>query len=120
MVTSPLLINNIKFEHSGYSINENTLSIAVVASSIDDIEQAIGESAIIDINNGEYKAQDMVLYRVSKEYRDDANIFIIDLIQAGLNNRINNNAEKISAIADEIEIINNAIVELAEIIGGNE
>lgn len=92
-----------------YDHGNMTATLYVYSDSVDDIVELIGEKAIIEVPN-EFVARDMKLSRILRYYDNGISTCDIEFIPYDIVRNVQTNT-------DGIEIVSQAITELAEIIG---
>lgn len=105
---SKAIINNTEFELYSYYPAGSGVSVKLLGTSIDAIEAAARGGATVQVGD-EYKGYDLELASITKEYEDGSHR--VEFRAAGLEKKVEQNTA-------DIEIANDAIAELAEIIGG--
>lgn len=113
-----VLINGSSFILAGYYLTSSGIIVDVVNSTIADIEEASGVSTRVEIADT-YVANGMNIKSITKEYSVEDETFT-DLVTYRIEYVFANLKEQTEQNTLDIEVINNAIVELADIVGGGE
>ena len=109
-----VLINNVEFtlHEARLFTYVNTVELYIVNNSVDEIIEAIGDSATVIIPN-EYAHSDLVLDYVKRFW--DASGSVCEVVFKPVPVK-----EIIDQHSEDLEIISGAIEELAELISGGE
>jgi len=115
-------INNIVFDLYSYYKFDTRLYVTVTNTTFSDIEEAVGNSAVVEIDE-EYKAYNLTLISCARNNGMIDVVFIDQDLVASINS-IQSDVVSLQSATDQntgdIEANAEAIVELAEMIGGAE
>lgn len=107
-----VLINNIEFNLDSYFLMDAGINISMTDTTIDQIEQAVkAGDGKIEIGTDFVGYGYSKIISINKTYSDQKEVYTVVLKQPTLE-------ETVSRHTDDITVINEAIEELASIIGG--
>ena len=115
-------INNIEFDMYSYYQTEIGLNVTIANTTFADIEEAVGSSAVVEIGE-DYKGYNLTLHACVKDngmidvaFIDQDLVDVISEMGIAINDLTGATVQN----TDDIEANAEAIVELAELIGGAE